>query len=45
MGVFDRKLYGVWNNSSIIKEMIEVAIASIKAVVSDIDKDSSEKNE
>ena len=29
MGVFDRKLYGVWNNSSIIKEMIEVAAADI----------------
>lgn len=29
MGVFYIKLYGVWNNSSIIKEMIEVAAADI----------------
>ena len=26
MGVFDRKCYGVWNNSSVLEEMVEDGI-------------------
>ena len=29
MGVFDRNLYGVWNNSSVLEEMIGIAAADI----------------
>lgn len=29
MGVFNRKFYGVWNNSSVLEEMIEIAAADI----------------